>query len=72
MKSSKYWRVNEHVDSIKTVRMVDFQGEILRMILNGIVCIQCKLLPFKGLKSSSYCVSNHILSALTISRASST
>ncbi len=77
MKSSKYWRVNERFDSIKTVGMMGFRGEILRMIVWNILaewhCLySMQITAFRGLKSSSYCVSSHILSALTISRAFST
>ncbi len=78
MKSSKYWRVNERVDSIKTVGMMGFRGEILRMIVWNILpewhCLYSMQITAlqRPAKSSSYCVSNHILSALTISRASST
>ncbi len=37
MKSSKYLRVNERVDYIKAVGMMDFRGEILRMIVWNIL-----------------------------------
>jgi len=69
MKSSKYLRVNERVDSIKTVGMMGFRGEILRMIVWNILaewhCLYSmqitalqrpKVVLLLCLKSHSFCI----------------